>query len=333
MATKEIPIAGYGAKLLSRVEVAEGTMAFHFEKPSQFDFKPGQSADLRIAAIECLVRRHPQLDADTYGLLTDQLSESTDPLLRLAAARTLGTSAPTNEQLVRLAKSMESASTSIQRLLLPVFAKASEPKVGTALAEALERSSAAEALTVAELDKTLKAYPADVRAKAEKLRKKLAARQKGQAEYLAKLTEELGQLRGNPDAGHELFMSTKVACYTCHRAMGRGGDVGPNLSKIGRIRSKAELLESVVFPSLTIAPEYRLYQVTTKDGRTVTGLIFRETSEALHLRMTDLAEVRIARKDVEEIAPAAVSLMPDGLEKTLSRQQLCDVLEFLYQQR
>ncbi len=49
MAAKEIPIAGYGPRLLSRVEVAEGTMAFHFEKPSQFDFKPGQSADLTLS--------------------------------------------------------------------------------------------------------------------------------------------------------------------------------------------------------------------------------------------------------------------------------------------
>ncbi len=49
MGAKEIPIVGYGAKLLSRVEVAEGTMAFHFEKPSQFDFKPGQSADVTLS--------------------------------------------------------------------------------------------------------------------------------------------------------------------------------------------------------------------------------------------------------------------------------------------
>jgi ferredoxin-NADP reductase len=48
MATKEVPIVGYGSRLLSRVEVAEGTMAFHFEKPSQFDFKPGQSADVTL---------------------------------------------------------------------------------------------------------------------------------------------------------------------------------------------------------------------------------------------------------------------------------------------
>jgi ferredoxin-NADP reductase len=49
VATKEIPIAGYGSKLLNRVEVAEGTLAFHFEKPSRFDFKPGQSADVTLS--------------------------------------------------------------------------------------------------------------------------------------------------------------------------------------------------------------------------------------------------------------------------------------------
>jgi ferredoxin-NADP reductase len=49
MAANEVPIAGYQSKLLSRVEVAEGTMAFHFEKPSEFDFKAGQSADLTLS--------------------------------------------------------------------------------------------------------------------------------------------------------------------------------------------------------------------------------------------------------------------------------------------
>src|SRR6266542_2472210 len=48
MATNNIPISGYASKLLNRVEVAEGTMAFHFAKPSQFDFKPGQSADVTL---------------------------------------------------------------------------------------------------------------------------------------------------------------------------------------------------------------------------------------------------------------------------------------------
>jgi len=48
MAANEIPSAGYSSQLLNRVQVAEGTMAFHFEKPSHFDFKPGQSADVTL---------------------------------------------------------------------------------------------------------------------------------------------------------------------------------------------------------------------------------------------------------------------------------------------
>jgi ferredoxin-NADP reductase len=48
MAAQEIPLLGDRPKLFSRVEVAEGTMAFHFEKPPGFDFKPGQSADLTL---------------------------------------------------------------------------------------------------------------------------------------------------------------------------------------------------------------------------------------------------------------------------------------------
>ena len=48
MAAQEIPLLGYRPKLLNRVEVAEGTMAFHFEKPPGFDFKPGQSSDLTL---------------------------------------------------------------------------------------------------------------------------------------------------------------------------------------------------------------------------------------------------------------------------------------------
>jgi ferredoxin-NADP reductase len=48
MAAEEIPVSAYASRLLNRVEIAEGTIAFHFEKPTGFDFKPGQSADLTL---------------------------------------------------------------------------------------------------------------------------------------------------------------------------------------------------------------------------------------------------------------------------------------------
>jgi putative heme-binding domain-containing protein len=80
-------------------------------------------------------------------------------------------------------------------------------------------------------------------------------------------------------------------------------------------------------------PEFRAYSVVTASGKIVTGLIVRESAEAIDLRTADLAEVRIARNDIETIEPASVSLMPDGLEKAMSRQDLADLLEFLAQQR
>jgi putative heme-binding domain-containing protein len=295
--------------------------------------KDTMPADLRVAALECLAGRRKQTEPEAFALLTQHLSEQTEPLLRVAAARTLGASSLDAGQLRRLARHLSSSGTLVVRLLLPAFARSRDAEVGKELAEALQRSPGAEALSLGELDEAIRGFPAEVRALTQKLRDKLQARQQQQAAYLAGLTAELAKIKGNPEAGREVFFAPKVGCYGCHRAAGKGGNVGPDLSQIGRFRSRAELLESVVFPSLVIAPEFRSYTITTKTGKLVTGLIVRESSEAVHLRTADLAELRIARKDVEEMTPATVSLMPDGLEKVMSRQELGDLLEFLGQQR
>ncbi|HEV3024325.1 MAG TPA: HEAT repeat domain-containing protein, partial [Pirellulales bacterium] len=292
---------------------------------SRWDAAP---LDLRIATLECLAPRHRQLDADSFALLSSRLSESTEPLVRLAAARVLGASALSSEQQTRLAAALADASTMVLRLLLPLFAKTDDAAVGRALVGALSRSAAAEALHVEELDKALADFPADVRHAADALRAKLLARQQGQAEYLAGLAAELEQLAGSADAGEPIFLSQKTGCYGCHRAVGRGGTVGPDLSKIGQIRSKAELLESIVFPSAIVAPEYRALQVVTNDGQVANGLMVRDAPEAIYRRTAELAELRIARSEVEQILLLPLSIMPDGLEKTLSRQELRDLLEF-----
>src|SRR5262249_34233197 len=84
--------------------------------------QPSLPAELRIAALECLAgRRHP-LDAKGFALLSGHLSETTEPLLRLAAARTLGAAALTHDQLTRLARSLRGVSTIVLRSLLPAFA-------------------------------------------------------------------------------------------------------------------------------------------------------------------------------------------------------------------
>jgi putative heme-binding domain-containing protein len=290
-------------------------------------------SDLRIAALECLAGRRKQLDADSFTLLTQNLTEQTEPLLRVAAARTLGAGTLDARQLRQLAGHLAGSGTMVVRLLLPAFTRSKDVEVGTALVQALKRSAGAEALSLTELEQTLRGYPEEVQALAAPLRDKLKARQQQQAAYLAGLSSELGKLPGDAEAGRAVFFSRKVGCYGCHRAAGPGGNVGPDLSQIGRFRSPSELLESVVFPSLVIVPEFRSFTIATKDGKQATGLIVRESAEALHLRTADLAEVRLARKDIDELTPATVSLMPDGLEKLMSRQELRDLLEFLARQR
>ena len=290
-------------------------------------------AEIRIAALESVGGRAGPPDEHAFALLVEQLGESAEPLSRLAAARTLAASSLTAEQLTRLARSVTAANPMALRLVLPAFAGSSDLQVGTVLIDALKRSASVESLATSELDRALKGYPLAVRERARGIRDALASRDKEKTTRVASLSAELGRLRGDPDAGQEVFLSTKIGCFACHRAVGRGGTVGPDLSQIGKIRNRAELLESIIFPGLTVAPEYRSTVVATRDGRVATGLVIRDSPEAVYLRTTDLSEVRIPRAQVEEMSPADGSLMPEGLETIMTRQELCDLLEFLASQR
>jgi putative heme-binding domain-containing protein len=291
------------------------------------------SVELRIAALECIAERQPSLDPDSFDLLLSHLDEKADALTRLAAARTLGTSHLGGAQLQQLAGVLPAAATMTLRPLLGCFSASADAAIGKALVGALKRCAAAEALPAADLDRALAKQPAEVKALAAPLRKKLAARHENQAAYLAALKAELAPLKANANLGRFVFSSTKAGCATCHRVEGKGSQIGPDLSKIGLFRNAAEILESIVFPSLTIAPEYRTYQVQMRDGKLLTGLITWETADAISLRTPQLTEVQIARKDIEHLSPATLSLMPDGLERTLNRQELRDLVEFLVQRK
>jgi putative heme-binding domain-containing protein len=290
-------------------------------------------AELRVAALECLAPRRRQTDARSFTLLTSHLGEQSEPLVRLAAARTLGASTLDASQLKQLAQHLGGAGTLTLRLLLPAFTRSQDVSAGKALAVMLARAPGAEALSPGEVDQTFRGYPAEVQRLTQGLRDKLKDRHKQQAAFLTDLSAQVSRLTGDARAGREVFFSRKVGCYGCHRAAGSGGQIGPDLTQVGRFRTRDELLESIVAPSLVITPEFRTYRIAAKSGKTVTGLIVRESGEAIHLRTPDLAEVRVARNDIEEVEPSTVSLMPDGLDKLMSRQELADLLEFLTQQR
>jgi putative heme-binding domain-containing protein len=134
---------------------------------------------------------------------------------------------------------------------------------------------------------------------------------------------------GDPARGRDIFFGTLVACSACHRIGNNGGLVGPDLTKIGAIRSGRDLLESIVFPSSTFAQGYDNYIVTTKNREQYVGIIAERTEQSLVLRDSSGAEVRLAQDQVARMTRDSSSIMPEGLDRALTREEFADLLAFL----
>src|SRR6185436_13766104 len=125
------------------------------------------------------------------------------------------------------------------------------------------------------------------------------------------------------------FYGKKVACGTCHRVGPQGGRVGPDLTRIGAIRAGRDLLESILLPSSTFAQGYEPYLVLTKDGAILSGLIARQSSDAVTLRDAGGAEVQLRRDRISQMKRAEKSIMPEGLERALTPDEFRDLLAYL----
>jgi putative heme-binding domain-containing protein len=130
-----------------------------------------------------------------------------------------------------------------------------------------------------------------------------------------------------PDAKHgaELFRN---ACAICHRLERGGHAVGPDLFDI-RGQTKENILFHIIVPDAEIAPAFTAYLVTTKDGRTLSGIMASETPASLTLRGPLAQETVLPRSEVAKLEALPSSLMPAGLEQGMSPQDLADLLGYL----
>jgi putative heme-binding domain-containing protein len=131
-----------------------------------------------------------------------------------------------------------------------------------------------------------------------------------------------------PDSAHGKEVFKKV-CSTCHRLENEGVEVGPDLLSALRNKTPETLLVDILDPSREVDPRYLNYQIVTKAGRVFTGMIGSETASSLTLRRAEKAEDTILRTQIDEIQATGKSLMPEGLETQLSKQDLADVIAYL----
>ena len=142
------------------------------------------------------------------------------------------------------------------------------------------------------------------------------------------------QLSGSAVRGkHLLLNSTSLTCRQCHRYEGQGHAVGPDLAQSDKKLTRAELLESLIFPSKTIADKFVTHLVATRDGKIYTGLIATISDSEIVLKEPGGKEIHIPRDHIEEMIPQSKSLMPDQLLKDFTAQEAADLLDYLHSLR
>jgi putative membrane-bound dehydrogenase-like protein len=133
--------------------------------------------------------------------------------------------------------------------------------------------------------------------------------------------------KGDPAAGKVVF---KNVCAKCHVHSGEGARVGPDLTGVA-VHTKEHLLTDILDPSRSVEANFRSYSVTTRKGIFLTGLLASESRTAIEMFDAEGKKQTILRDDIEELSASPRSLMPDGFEKQLPRQDLINLLEFLTQ--
>ena len=139
---------------------------------------------------------------------------------------------------------------------------------------------------------------------------------------------QLTRLTGDPQKGRIIFAKNGT-CAKCHVVNGEGKDVGPNLSEIGAKLSRTALYESILFPSAGISHNFAAYTLVLANGNVVTGILTNRTADSIAIKDADAITHTYRVSEVEEIKEQSISLMPADLQKTMTAQELIDVIEYL----
>ena len=132
-------------------------------------------------------------------------------------------------------------------------------------------------------------------------------------------------MTANAPHGRDIF---RTACAVCHRLDQEGHAVGPDLFDMRR-QTKENILFHIIVPDAEVAPAFTPYVVETKDGRVFSGILASETPTSVTLRGPLAQETSVLRGEIAKLEAAPGSLMPNGVEATISKQDLADLLAYL----
>ena len=307
-----------------------------------------ESPATRASAMQVLAKHQGYLSDAYFAFLVRLLTDEQTPvILGRQAAQALGSlrlhllNEPQSDALIQTIAGARSFY--LPGLVRP-FALGREPNppeesviddvawnlLGKKLAAALEKSPGLTSLQIGQRREIMKAYPDINKGAHAALSGVLKNGFPGQKEQESAIKSLLNVLdSGNASRGRALFHDQRVSCGACHSIKGQGGQLGPNLTKIGRIRQPRDLLEAILYPNSTVVNGYEHYVLETVDGESYGGIIQRETKDAIYLKNASMRGVRVARSQIHRVTTSSISVMPSGLNQVLSRQELLDLVAFL----
>ncbi len=283
--------------------------------------------EIRLQALALIPGGAKHVTDVQHDLLLKSIDREQPAMIRGTSADVLSKAKLSSAQLISLTHGLPTANPLELDRVLSAFAQSTDQRVGLAVLAALAAPELRAALTVEPIRQRLAKYDPTVQAEAQKLYAQIDADHAHQSQRLEEALSTLPP--GDIRRGQELFNSTKVSCRNCHTIGYVGGRIGPDLTKIGSIRQSRDLVESIMFPSASFVRSYEPVLVRTAEGQVYSGNIKKDAPDEVVLTLAADKEARIARGEIEEMLPGKVSVMPAGLDKQLSLQELADIVEFL----
>ncbi|MBL8891481.1 MAG: HEAT repeat domain-containing protein [Planctomycetaceae bacterium] len=278
-----------------------------------------------------LVAALPKGEAWDSPLLADSLLlglDSDDSNVRGLAAAALSRIQLTPEHAQALLQKLEQQTINTILPAIAAINRVGSDELDRQLLEALPKLPIAKSMATDQFLNLYQNRSPELKALAEET---VQAMQRPPADISRQVQELLAELpEGNALDGLQVFRSNKAACSACHRLGYVGGELGPELSTIGSSRTRAALLEAILFPNVRLEQGYRTTKYLTIQGQTYTGIVVRQLDAESFLLQTGVDQTVVLRHDEIELQePGTVSIMPSGIADVLSRQELADLLAIL----
>jgi putative membrane-bound dehydrogenase-like protein len=282
---------------------------------------------VRLDALAAVPGGLSRVSPETFAFLRSHLDTELPVTTRAAAAEVLSKAVLTPAQLVSLTDSFKTVGPLEADRLLGAFEKCADETVGLKLIAALKTSPTLTSLSVNAIKLRIAKQPAAVQAQAEELYSRINV---DLAKERQRIEEVLPLVRnGDVRRGQLVFARAKASCTSCHQFGYVGGHIGPDLTHVGGIRSERDLLEAIMFPSASLVRSFEPMQIVTKSGKVLNGLVHKDAPDEVVLVASATETIHVPRDEIEEMRPSRVSIMPAGLDKQLTPQELADLVTFL----